>query len=200
MALSTGDRSRLEARARLLAWVTIAYNIVEAVVAIGSGLVAGSLALVGFGIDSSIELFAAVVVLWRLRGEVEDREARALKLIAVSFFALGGYVVVEAVRNLLSEADPDTSPVGIGLAFASLIVMPILARAKRETGNALHDHTILADAAETRLCAYLSAILLVGLVLDASVGWSWADPLAALGIAALAVKEGREAWKGHDCC
>ena len=200
MQLTVGDRSALKRRARMLAWATIGWNVIEAFVAIGSGLVAGSLALVGFGIDSSIEVFAAVVVLWRLRGIDEEREERALKLIAASFFLLGAYVLVEAVRDLTSGTDADTSPVGIGLAIASLLVMPILATVKRRTGVALGNRTVVADAAETKLCSYLSAILLVGLVLDATLDWWWADPVAALGIAVLAVREGREAWAGDDCC
>lgn len=197
---ATGDtRSRLERRAVLLAWATIAWNVVEAIVAIGAGLVASSIALVGFGIDSSIEVFAATVVLWRMRGLGEEREQRALKLIALSFFALAAYVTVESVRDLVGAAEPDTSPVGIGLAIASLIVMPLLAAAKRRVGVALGNRTVTADAAETQLCAYLSAILLAGLLLGA-VGIGWADPVAALAIAYLAVREGLEAWRGDDCC
>lgn len=125
---------------------------------------------------------------------------RALKLIAVSFFLLGAYVAVEAVRDLVAGSDADTSPVGIAIAVTSVIVMPLLARTKRKTGEALGNRTVVADAAETRLCTYLSVILLLGLVLDATVGLSWADPIAALAIAALAVKEGREAWEGDDDC
>jgi divalent metal cation (Fe/Co/Zn/Cd) transporter len=193
------ERPELEARARLLAWTTIAWNVIEAAIAIGAGVVAGSLALVGFGIDSSIEVFAAVVVLWRLQDVAEDREERALKLIAVSFFVLAVYVVVQAVRDFVSAADAKTSAVGIGLAIASLLVMPTLAIAKKRTGVALNNRSVIADAAETKLCAYLSIVLLVGLVLDASLNWWWADPVAALGIAALAVREGREAWQGDDC-
>ena len=198
--LLTVERSVLERRARRLAWLTIVWNVVEAVVAIGSGLVAASLALVGFGIDSTIEVFAAVVVLWRLRGVDEAREQRALKLIAVSFFVLAAYVTVEAIRDLISDSDPRTSPVGIGLAIASLIVMPVLAVAKSRTGKALGNRTVIADAAETKLCTYLSVILLAGLLLDATLNWWWADPVAALGIAVLAIREGREAWAGDDCC
>ncbi len=194
------DRPRLERRARLLAWTTVVWNVIEAGVAISSGVAAGSLALIGFGIDSSIEVFAAAVVLWRLRGVDEERERRALKLIAVSFFALGAYVAVEAVRDFIGDSDADTSRVGIGLAMASLLVMPVLATAKKRTGVALGNRTVIADAAETMLCTYLSVILLVGLVVDATLDWWWADPLAALGIAVLAVREGREAWEGDDCC
>ena len=194
------DRPRLERRARLLAWTTVVWNVIEAGVAISSGVAAGSLALIGFGIDSSIEVFAAAVVLWRLREVDEERERRALKLIAVSFFALGAYVAVEAVRDFIGDSDADTSRVGIGLAMASLLVMPVLATAKKRTGVALGNRTVIADAAETMLCTYLSVILLVGLVVDATLDWWWADPLAALGIAVLAVREGREAWEGDDCC
>lgn len=196
----TADRRTLEHRARWLAWITIGWNVIEAVVAIGAGVVAGSLALVGFGIDSSIEVFAALVVLWRLRGVDEEREQRALKLIAVSFFALGAYVTIEAARDLIGDSDAATSAAGIGIAIASLLVMPALAVAKKRTGIALNNRTVIADAAETKLCAYLSVILLVGLVLDATLDWWWADPVAALGIAALAVREGREAWTGENCC
>ncbi len=198
--LLTAERSVLERRARRLAWLTIVWNVVEAIVAIGSGLVAASLALVGFGIDSTIEVFAAIVVLWRLRGVDEAREQHALKLIAVSFFVLAAYVTVEAIRDLISDSDPRTSPVGIGLAIASLIVMPVLAVAKSRTGKALGNRTVIADAAETKLCTYLSVILLAGLLLDATLNWWWADPVAALGIAVLAIREGREAWAGDDCC
>lgn len=191
----------LHRRAQVLAWATIAWNVVEAVVAIGSGLVAGSIALVGFGVDSTIEVFAAGVVLWRLRGLGEDRERRALRLIGVSFFALAAFVVAESVRVLLGGADPDSSTAGIVLAAASLVVMPALAVAKRRTGQRLGSAVVIADSVETELCAYLSAILLLGLVLNASVGWSWADPVAALFIAGLAAREGREAWQGEvDCC
>jgi divalent metal cation (Fe/Co/Zn/Cd) transporter len=194
------DRPKLQRRARVLALTTIVWNVTEALVAIGSGVVAGSLALVGFGIDSCIEVFAAFVVLWRLRGIDEEREQRALKLIAVSFFVLTAYVVVEAVRDLTGDNDAETSRVGIGLAIASLLVMPVLAITKKRTGIALDNRTVIADAAETKLCTYLSVILLVGLVLDATLDWWWADPVAALGIALLAAREGREAWNGDDCC
>lgn len=199
MALSVESRAKLERRARQLAWFTIAYNVTEAILAIGSGLSSGSLALVGFGIDSGIECFAAVVVLWRMRGGGEEREERALKLIALSFFALAAYVGFEAVRDLLTVSDPDTSVVGIGIAIASLVVMPLLAMAKRRTGKALQNQVLLADAAETKLCTYLSVILLVGLALDATIDWWWADPVAALGLALLAVREGNEAWEGEKC-
>lgn len=194
------DTRALRRRARVLALATIAWNTVEAIVAISAGAVAGSTALIGFGLDSSIEVSAAAVALWYLAGGDESRERRALRLIGLSFFALAAYIAFEAGRDLLTGGDADTSAVGVVLAAASLVVMPLLARAKRRTGEALGSRALLAESNETALCAYLSAILLVGLVLRATVGWTWADPLAALGIALLAVREGRDAWRGEDCC
>lgn len=193
----------LQRRAVRLAWATIAWNVVEAAVAIAAGAAANSIALVGFGLDSTVEVMSAMVIVWQFRGLAEERERKALKLIAVSFFALAAYVAVQAIIDLVGTSRPESSPVGIGLAIASLVVMPLLARAKRRTGNALGSVTVVADSNQTKLCAYLSAILLGGLVLNATVGWWWADPLAALAIAALAVNEGREAWRGEtcdDCC
>ncbi|MEY2523932.1 MAG: hypothetical protein QOJ66_2497 [Ilumatobacteraceae bacterium] len=195
--------SRFEERAVRLAWATIVWNVVEAVVAIAAGTAASSIALIGFGLDSTVEVMSAVVIVWQFRGLAEDRERRALKLIAVSFFALATYVGVQAIVDLLRRSEPKSSTVGIGLAIASLIVMPMLARAKRRNGNAMGSATVVADSNQTKLCAYLSAILLAGLILNATAGWWWADPLAALAIAGLAVNEGREAWKGEtcdDCC
>ena len=193
----------LQRRAVRLAWATIAWNVVEAAVGIVAGTVANSIALVGFGLDSTVEVMSAMVIVWQFRGLAEDRERRALKLIAVSFFGLAAYVAVQAVIDLVGTSKPESSTVGIGLAIASLVVMPLLARAKRRTGNAMGSVTVVADSNQTKLCAYLSAILLAGLVLNATVGWWWADPIAALAIAALAVNEGREAWRGKtcdDCC
>jgi divalent metal cation (Fe/Co/Zn/Cd) transporter len=195
--------SRYKERAILLAWATIVWNLVEAVVAIAAGTAASSIALVGFGLDSTVEVMSAVVIVWQFRGLAEDRERRALKLIAVSFFALAAYVGVQAIVDLLRRSEPKSSTVGIGLAIASLIVMPMLARAKRRNGNAMGSATVVADSNQTKLCAYLSAILLAGLILNATAGWWWADPVAAIAIAALAVNEGREAWRGEtcdDCC
>lgn len=195
---ATINAACLARRARLLAWATIAWNVIEAVVAIAAGVVAGSIALIGFGVDSSIEVFAAGVVLWRLHGVEEAREQRALKLIGASFFALAAFVAVEAGRDLLGADEPESSTVGIALAVASLVVMPLLAIAKRRTGEQLGSRTVVADSVETKLCAYLSLILLGGLVLNATVDWGWADPVAALAIAALAAREGKEAWEGED--
>jgi divalent metal cation (Fe/Co/Zn/Cd) transporter len=175
--------------------LTISWNLIEAVVAIGFGIAAASIALMGFGFDSVIEVFAASVVIWELRGVGEERERRALRLIAISFFVLAAYVGIEAVRDLLIRAEPRESMPGIALAALSLVVMPLLAIAKRRTGVAMGSAPLIADAAETMLCSLLSLILLVGLLLNATVGWWWADPVAALAIAALALREGVDAWR-----
>ena len=182
-----------------LAWATIAWNVIEAVVAIAAGIAAGSIALVGFGLDSSVEVMSAAVIVWQFRGLAATRERLALRLIAISFFALGSYVAVRAAIDLASRAEPDSSAVGIAVAALSLIVMPFLARMKRRTGEAMGSATVLADSNQTQLCAYLSAILLGGLILNATVGWWWADPVAAIAIAALAINEGRQAWRGETC-
>jgi divalent metal cation (Fe/Co/Zn/Cd) transporter len=198
-------RDHLVRRGLWLAALTITWNVIEAAVAISAGLAAGSLALVAFGFDSIIEVLSAWVVVWQFRGELrggydEDRERKALKAIAVTFFVLATYVVLEAGRDLfLADGDADASAVGIVLAALSLAVMPTLALAKRRTAAALGSPTLRADAQETLLCAWLSAALLAGLALNAALGWWWADPLAALAIAGLAVREGREAWEGDRC-
>ena len=191
-------RARNLSRALRLEYLTVGWNVIEAVVAVAAGVAANSIALIGFGLDSTVEIFAASVVIWQLRGIREEREQRALRLIAISFFALAAYVVVEAARDLVVGAEAEESGVGIALASASLIAMPLLGLAKRRTGQRLNSPTLIADSAETLLCAYLSAILLAGLVLNATVGWWWADPIAAIGIAGLAVREGREAWEGEE--
>jgi divalent metal cation (Fe/Co/Zn/Cd) transporter len=188
------DRRRRQRIALGLAWATIAWNTVEAVVAIVAGAVASSIALVGFGLDSTVEVLSASVIVWQMtRAVPEDREEQALRLIAVSFFALAGYVTVQAVFDLASRSEPDTSTVGIALAAVSLVVMPLLAGLKGRNGRRLGSGSVVADSNQTLLCTYLSAVLLVGLVLNATVGWWWADPVAALVIAALAIHEGREA-------
>lgn len=198
--LSPADRSRLGRRAQLLAGASVVYNGIEAVVAITAGLVAGSVALVGFGLDSIVEVSSGLIILWQFRHRLpESREQQALRLMALSFFALAAYVTFESVRALLSDHDPDTSTVGIALAAASLVIMPFLSWAQRRTGRALGSNAVVADSTQTLLCTYLSAVLLVGLVLNATLGWSWADPVAGLIIAAVAVKEGREAWRGENC-
>lgn len=199
-AIDAADLTRLRTRARQLAWLTVVWNFIEAVVAIAAGAAAGSAALVGFGLDSTIEVASALVIIWQFSGVDEHREQRALRLIAVSFFALATYVSIRALFDLAGAHEAETSTVGIALAVASLIVMPALAIAKRRTGRQLGSVTVTADSQQTWLCTYLSAILLVGLVLNATVGWWWADPIAALLIAALAAREGIEAWNGDTCC
>jgi divalent metal cation (Fe/Co/Zn/Cd) transporter len=201
--LSPALRERLQRRASRLAWATVTWNVAEAVVAIGAGAAAGSIALVGFGLDSTVEVLSALVIIWQFRAADEQREQRALRLIAVSFFALAAYVTVQAVIDLVRSDRPHHSPVGIGLAVASLIVMPILSTAKKRNGRRLGSATVIADANQTKLCSYLSAVLLVGLLVNRVFGWWWADPIAGLLIAGLAVREGREAWRGEvcdDCC
>lgn len=199
--LEARERIRLGRRAQLLAGASVAYNVVEAVIAVSAGLVAGSVALVGFGLDSVVEVSSGLIILWQFRHAMpEARERRALRLIAVSFFALAVYVGVESVRALLTGAQPDPSRVGIGLAVASLLVMPVLSWAQRRTGRELGSNAVVADGTQTLLCTYLAAVLLLGLVLNATLGWSWADPLAGLVIAAVALREGLEAWRGEGCC
>ena len=194
-------RARLGRRAQLLAATSVGYNVVESVIAITAGLVAGSVALVGFGLDSLVEVSSGLVILWQFRHPMpESREHTALRLMAISFFALAAYVGVESVRGLLSGHEAEPSPVGIALAGASLVVMPFLSWAQRRTGKALGSNAVVADGTQTLLCTYLSAALLLGLVLNAWLGWSWADPLAGLVIAAVALREGVQAWRGEGCC
>lgn len=198
--LTPERRAVLSRRSLWLAYATAGYNLLEGLVAIAAGTAASSTALIGFGLDSFVEVSSAAVLIWQFRSRVpEDRERLALRLIGVSFFALAAWVTFESVRSLLAVGDDYASPVGLGLAVASLIVMPLLVRAKRRTGRELGSATVMADSTQTLLCTYLSAVLLVGLVLNAAWGWSWADPLAALVIAGVAVREGVEAWRGEHC-
>jgi divalent metal cation (Fe/Co/Zn/Cd) transporter len=200
-AVTPAERARLGRRAQLLAGASVGYNTIEAVIAITAGVVAGSAALVGFGLDSVVEVSSGLVILWQFRHRLpESREQAALRLIAVSFLALAAYVTVDSLRVLLTQAAPDPSPVGIALAATSLCVMPVLSLAQRRTGRALHSNAVIADSTQTLLCSYLSAVLLVGLGLNALLGWDWADPVAGLVIAAVAAKEGRDAWRGKGCC
>ena len=200
-ALDATQRARLGRRAQLLAAASVSYNAVEAVIAISAGMVAGSSALVGFGLDSVVEVSSGLIILWQFRHRLpQSREQQALRLIALSFFALAGYVAQDSVRALLAGADPDPSPIGIALAATSLVVMPFLSWAQRRTGRALGSNAVVADGTQTLLCTYLSAVLLGGLVLNATLGWGWADPIAGLVIAAVAFKEGRQAWRGQGCC
>jgi divalent metal cation (Fe/Co/Zn/Cd) transporter len=201
ITIGTTDRRRLGRRAQWLAAASVTYNAIEAAVAISAGAVSGSVALVGFGLDSIVEVASGLIILWQFRHPLpETRERRALRLIALSFFGLAAYVTVESVRALAGRSEPDASPVGIGLAVASLLVMPVLSAAQRRTGKALGSNAVVADGTQTLLCTYLSAVLLVGLVLNATVGWFWADSVAGLVIAAVAVREGVQAWRGEGCC
>jgi divalent metal cation (Fe/Co/Zn/Cd) transporter len=199
--LSLAERARLGRRAQLLAGVSVAYNGVEAVVALLAGAAASSAALIGFGLDSVVEVSSGLVILWQFRGGLgQARERQAQRAIALSFLALGAYVAVDSARVLLTGTEPDASVVGIALAAVSLAVMPVLSRAQRRTGRALHSSAVVSDSAQTLLCSWLSAVLLVGLLLNAVLGWSWADPVAGLVIAGVALKEGRDAWRGQACC
>ena len=199
--LSAERRGTLGRRAQQLAGASVVYNLVESAVAITAGAVAGSVALVGFGLDSVVEVSSGLVILWQFRHPMpESRERRALRLIALSFFALAAYVTFESVRTLLGSDEAQPSTLGIVIAAASLVVMPALSWAQRRTGRELGSGSVVADSKQTLLCTYLSAVLLGGLVLNATLGWHWADPIAALVIAAVAVKEGIDAWKGDSCC
>lgn len=207
-ALSLGPsparREALARRIRLLVAVTIAYNVIEAVIALTAGTIASSSALVGFGLDSVIEVSSAAAVAWQFSAREhavrETRERTALRIISVSFFALAAYVAVDAVRALTGTGEAEPSPLGITIAALSLAVMPFLSAAQRRAGREIGSASAVADSKQTLLCTYLSAVLLVGLVLNATLGWSWADPVAALAIAVIAVKEGRDAWRGKGCC
>ena len=205
-ALTTGETRRLTRRGLRLAQITVAYNVVEGVVAVAAGLAAGLVSLVGFGVDSGVESLAAVLVGLRLAARLRgggpdvDRERRTLRAVAVTFFLLAAYVVVEGVRSLTVGDVPRTSVVGLALLAVSLLVMPLLAAAKYRVGRALHDPLVLADAAETRVCVLLSVSTLVGLGAFALTGAAWLDPAAGFVVAAFAVHEGREAWEGELAC
>jgi divalent metal cation (Fe/Co/Zn/Cd) transporter len=200
-ALSAERRTVLRRRVRLLVAATITYNVVEAVVALVAGTVASSVALIGFGLDSVIEVSSAAAVAWQFAGsDPQRRERAALRVIGWSFFALAVYVSAEAVRALLGGGEADRSPVGIALVAVSVVVMPVLSRAQRRAGRELGSASAVADSQQTLLCTYLSAAVLAGLVLDAALGWWWADPVAALVLAVLAVREGRGALRGDACC
>lgn len=200
-ATVTDDRAPLLARGRQLEYFTIIWNCLESIVAIGSGLIAGSIALVGFGFDSLIESTSGAALLWRLRdGEKgERRERAALKLVGSSFLLLAGYVAFDAVKALLRREPPEASYIGIALALLSLVVMPFLARKKRQVAARLNSRALQADSRQTDICAYLSAILLGGLLLNAFFGWWWADPVAALVMVPIIAKEGLEALRGETC-
>ncbi|MER5663453.1 cation transporter [Streptomyces mirabilis] len=197
-------RVALTRRIRLLVAATITYNVIEAIVAITAGTLASSTALVGFGLDSVIEVSSAAAVAWQFSASDhavrEAREKTTLRIIAVSFFTLAAYITVDAVRALTDTGEADHSVPGIVLAAFSLAVMPFLSAAQRRAGRELGSASAVADSKQTLLCTYLSAVLLVGLVANAVLGWAWADPIAGLVIAAVAVKEGRNTWHGDGCC
>ncbi|HBY64646.1 MAG TPA: hypothetical protein DEH78_32910 [Solibacterales bacterium] len=204
MATAVVNREELVRRALLLEYLTVGYNALEAVVAIASGAVAGSIALIGFGVDSVIEVSSALVLLWRLHSDAHAagraaRERRALRLAGVSFLLLAAYVACDAAASLYRRESPELSVPGLALAVASLIVMPLLARAKRRAAGLLESAALRADSKQTELCAYLSAILLGGLACNAVFGWWWADPAAALLMVPIIAREGVQALRGHGC-
>jgi divalent metal cation (Fe/Co/Zn/Cd) transporter len=197
------ERAQLQRRARQLARGGIAWHVIEFVIALAAGIAAGSIALIAFGADSLIEALAGFVVLWLFTGsrvESESAERRAQQLIAVSFYVLAAYVAVESVRTLVGGSHPQVSWIGIALAAFTAVTMPLLAAAKRRVGHRLNSSATVKEASQSQLCAYLSVALLIGLLANAIAGWWWADPLAALFIAGVAVREGREAWRGEGCC
>jgi divalent metal cation (Fe/Co/Zn/Cd) transporter len=203
--LAATPRSVWVTRGTALTWMTIGYNCVEALVALAAGAVAGSVSLVGFGLDSVIEVSASVTALWRLQHDADPvrragAEVRAQRVIAATFLALAAYVLVDAVRALAQGDAAARSPVGVGLAALSLLVMPLLARAKRAVALQLSSNAIGAEARQTSLCAWLSAILLGGLLLNLFWGWWWADPVAALTMTPIIAREGVLTWQGRGCC
>ncbi|MDQ0575606.1 cation transporter [Agromyces albus] len=201
--LQTTDASRrvvLQRRIRAVVYVTIAYNVIEAIIALAAGSAASSAALIGFGLDSIVEVLSAAAVAWQFAApDPERRERTALRIIAVSFFALAAWVSVDAIFSLAGVREPEPSPVGIALAAVSLVVMPVVSWIERRAGRELGSASAVADSKQTLICSYLSATLLVGLLLNALLGWAWADAVAALVIAGFAVREGVEAWRGDAC-
>lgn len=198
--ISTADRARLGRRAQWLAAASVTYNAIEAIVALSAGVAASSISLVGFGLDSVVEMSSGLVILWQFRHlRPETRERQALRAIAVSFYALAAYVAIESTRSLLGGEVSEKSAAGIIIAALSLFIMPTLSFTQRRTGQQLGSATVVADSKQTLLCTYLSGVLLVGLVLNAVLGWKWADPLVGYVIVGLAIAEGREAWNGDAC-
>lgn len=200
--LPAQDRHRelLKRRIRIIVALTITYNLIEAVIALAAGAAASSVALVGFGLDSIVEVLSAAAVAWQFAArDPESREKKALRLIAVSFFGLAAYVSVSAVLTLIGLKEAEHSPVGITLAAVSLVVMPFLSLLERHAGRELGSASAIADSKQTLICSYLSAAVLAGLLLNSLFGWSWADPVAGFVIAVFAVREGFEAWIGEAC-
>ena len=204
MTVAAIDRHAQIRRGKFLEYVTVFYNSLEGIIAIAAGVVAGSIALVGFGFDSVIEVISGLTLLWRLYGDAhEDRreqlEQRALRIVGVSFLLLAAYVLFDAGKSLIRREPPDESILGIVVAAVSLVVMPLLVRAKRRVAAAIGSKALDADATQTALCTYLSAILLAGLLLNAALGWWWADPVAALVMVPIIVREGLEGIRGERC-
>ncbi|WP_445165996.1 cation transporter [Mycolicibacterium sp. Dal123E01] len=194
-------RAQLKRRIRLLVAATIAYNLVEAAVALSEGARVSSAALIGFGLDSLIEVSSAAAIAWQFSAkDPETREKTALRIVAFSFFALAIYVAVDSMLALVGAQEARHSPIGIGLAAISLVIMPVLSLTQRRAGRELGSRSAVADSKQTLLCTYLSAVLLAGLLLNALAGWWWADPVAGLVIAGVAAREGLEAWRGDACC
>jgi divalent metal cation (Fe/Co/Zn/Cd) transporter len=199
----SGEYLRLARRAKLLSWASLGYMAIEGLVAIVAGVTAGSIALIGFGLDSAIEGFASVVIVWRFTGWrtlSHHAEERAQKLVAIQFFLLAPYVAFESVRTLINGSHASESLVGIALAASSLVVMPYLGRAKQRIGSRMGSSATASEGKQNMLCAYLAAALLVGLLGNALVGAWWLDPVVGLFIAVVAVQEGRESWRGDACC
>lgn len=202
-ALDPVERDRLIRRAKALSWLSLAYMTAEGAVAITAAILASSVALLGFGLDSAIEGLASIIVIWRFTGARRlsaDAERSAERLVAVSFFLLAPFVAQDAIRTLIDGDHPSTSWLGIGLSISSIIVMPLLGRAKQRIGQRLGSGATAGEGTQNMLCAYLAAGVLAGLALNAAFGLWWADPAVALGIAALAIREGRQTWRGEGCC
>lgn len=201
--LHEDERDRLIRRAKTLSWLSLAYMTAEGTIAITAAMIASSVALLGFGLDSTIEGLASIIVIWRFTGRrrlSQHAERRAQRLVAISFFLLAPYIAHDALRTLINAQHPSISWIGIGLSIASIIVMPLLGRAKQGIGFQLGSGATAGEGTQNMLCAYLAAGVLVGLVLNAAFGLWWADPAIALGIAAIAINEGRETWRGEGCC
>jgi divalent metal cation (Fe/Co/Zn/Cd) transporter len=204
-AIQISDRAILVKRGRRLEYFTIAYNSLEGLIALVAGLMAGSIALVGFGFDSLIEVTSGSALLWRLHLDADEArrervEAITVRIVGVCFLLLAAYVSYDSIKSLIWREEPRESIPGIVLAIASLIVMPLLVRAKRKVARGIKSAALMADSKQTELCTYLSAILLGGLLLNALVGWWWADPVAALIMVPIIVKEGIEGLRGETCC
>lgn len=201
--LEPAERDRLVRRAKALSWLSLAYMTAEGAIAISAAILAGSVALLGFGLDSAIEGLASIIVIWRFTGSrrlSEHAEHRAQRLVAITFFLLAPYIAQDAIRALAGGEHPATSWLGIGLSVSSIIVMPLLGRAKQRIGHRLGSGATAGEGTQNMLCAYLAAGVLAGLALNAAFGLWWADPAVALAIAVLAVHEGKEAWAGEGCC